>query len=176
MLSAARTLEEAMREKEKEDMPRKPKQANARKAAKLARKMAKNEFMYREAGQRPWAPLFVGFRAGKTVIKLNDFDSMAHGWISYPINGRSHIDVEEYRARAEHIRKLEGFKQMSALANHFQTHDVTNVLNCYQCDGRGKWKDDAGAHVCLRCNGKGRIVFVRPQWLKHVIAADRCEV
>lgn len=173
ILSVARTMEDAMRENPKDDVPRQPKPPNARKAAKRARKAAKNLEMYKTAGDRPWLHSFIAGTADSLRHRLHasDYSEDDDDCNELRANVRS-----RHMFRMQSLREPSGFKQMSAIAGYFQTHDVTDVLNCGHCGGRGKWKDDEkGPTMCLRCKGKGRVIFCKPQWIKYVPSADRFE-
>lgn len=135
---------------------RKRPDAGKRKAAKRARRASKRAIMYREFGPRPW------------------FDAHPADALRLPRSYRRRAIGHEVIMRE--LRKDSGFRQMSTIAGYFQTHDVTDVLNCWHCGGRGTWKDEEkGPTMCLRCKGKGRVIFCKPQWIKYVPSADRYE-
>ena len=148
---------------------RKRPDAGKRKAAKRARKAAKNLVMYKTAGKRPWVP----YRTPKLLQKTFGIYRMETG---DPLKFGRSCDAVFWNCRMRSIREDSGFKQMSTIAGYFQTHDVTDVLNCGHCGGRGTWKDEGkGPTMCLRCKGKGRVIFCKPQWIKYVPSADRYE-
>lgn len=135
---------------------RKRPDAGKRKAAKRARRASKRAIMYREFGPRPW------------------FDAHPADALRLPRSYRRRAIGHE--AVMRELRKDSGFKQMSTIANYYRTHAVTDVLNCGHCGGRGTWKDEEkGPTMCLRCKGKGRVIFCKPQWIKYVPSADRYE-
>lgn len=135
---------------------RKRPDAGKRKAAKRASKASKRAIMYREFGSRPW----VDAHPADALRLPRSYWSRAIG----------------HEAIMRELRKDSGFKQMSTIANYYRTHAVTDVLNCGHCDGRGTWKDEEkGPTMCLRCKGKGRVIFCKPQWIKYVPSADRYE-
>lgn len=138
---------------------RKRPDAGKRKAAKRARKARKNAFMFGAFGNRPW-----------NVQRFWSYGDLACeiGWDA--------LGVDRPWPKVDRNTFGDGFKQMSTIAGYFQTHDVTDVLNCGHCGGRGTWKDEEkGPTICLRCKGKGRVIFCKPQWIKYVPSADRYE-
>lgn len=138
-------------------------------AKRAARKAAKNLVMYKTAGKRPWVP----YRTPKLLQKTFGIYRMETG---DPLKFGRSCDAVFWNCRMRSIREDSGFKQMSTIAGYFQTHDVTDVLNCGHCGGRGTWKDEEkGPTMCLRCKGKGRVIFCKPQWIKYVPSADRYE-
>lgn len=140
--------------------PAKRKNPNAgkRKAAKRARKVRKNAFMFKTFGARPWNEQQYWNNGYQDLV---DWDALSPGRPWPKVDRNTFGD---------------GFRQMSKIAGYFQTHDVTDVLNCGHCGGRGTWKDEGkGPTMCLRCKGKGRVIFCKPQWIKYVPSADRYE-
>lgn len=143
-----------------DNAPAKRKNPNAgkRKAAKRARKARKNAFMFKTFGARPWNEQQYWNNGYQDLV---DWDALSSGRPWPKVDRNTFGD---------------GFKQMSTVAGYFQTHAVTDVLNCWHCGGRGTWKDEEkGPTMCLRCKGKGRVIFCKPQWIKYVPSADRYE-
>lgn len=136
---------------------RKNPNAGKRKAAKRARKARKNVFMFKMFGARPWNEQQYWNNGYQDLV---DWDALSSGRPWPKVDRNTFGD---------------GFRQMSKIAEHFQTHAVTDVLNCGHCGGRGTWKDEKGGHLCLRCKGKGRVIYVKPQWLKYVPSAGMYE-
>lgn len=153
--------------------------AGKRKAAKRARKARKNVAMHKLIGGRPWGADSWGGTHDALGEKLLCQRERHDGRACQGVSDWCMCEGEQrsmHRDRMEHLRVLEGFKQMSTIAGYFQTHDVTDVLNCLICGGRGTWNDDEkGPTMCLRCKGKGRVIFCKPQWIKYVPSADRYE-